>query len=252
MGRTYEIKDKNRLYEDEVPAHPVDISPFRMGATHVTVGMWREYLRGNSSLSMPTPTPWGWNDSHPMVNVSWFDIMGTDGKGGYAAWASRVAGVRLILPSEAQWEYVAKGGKQSKYPWGNEYDDSKVWCSVKTKRHSTAAVDRLNNVFANNFGVVDMSSNVTEWCLDGDRTYIKSFDRLGYVRTIKDPVGHIGEGWSRGVSWDDTGLEALRSSHRGGLTILGLYDENEVVPFGFRLTAGSKLSLPNGVRIMGL
>jgi sulfatase modifying factor 1 len=232
MGRTYSIKDKFGTYKDELPAHPVDISPFRMGATHVTVGMWREYLRGNSSLSMPTPPPWGWQDSHPMVNVSWNDIVGTDGKGGYASWASRVAGVRLLLPSEAQSEYVFKCGKDSKYPWGNKYDDSKVWSSVIKSRSGTAAVDRLNNVSVNKFGVSDVCGNVIEWCLDGCQPYVKSFDRLGYVSVPRDPVSAGDTKCLRGGSWYLYDPDFFRCADRGGNN-----PDLRNFNFGFRLVA---------------
>jgi formylglycine-generating enzyme required for sulfatase activity len=214
LGRTYYLKDQSKLYEDEVPQHPVDISPFRMGATPVTVGMWREYLRANSSLRMPDPPVWAWKDSHPLVNVSWNDIMGPDGKGGYATWASRLSGVRLSLASEAQWEYVAKGGKDTKYPWGNEYDDSKVWCSVKKSRSGTASLDRLNNVYVNKFGVSDLCGNVWEWCLDGYEPYVKSFDRLGYVSVPRDPVGAGDDKCLRGGSWDDLFPDLFRCADR--------------------------------------
>lgn len=227
MGRTYSIEDKFGTYKDELPAHLVDISPFRMGATPVTVGMWREYLRANSSLSMPQIPEWGWIDSHPMVNMSWNDIMGSDGKSGYCAWASRVAGVSLILPSEAQWEYSAKDGKDSKYPWGNEFDASKVWGSNRIIRSGTADVCRTNNVFVNKFGVIEMCSNVWEWCLDGYQPYAKSFDRLGYVSVPKDPVGAGDKKCIRGGSWFNNDpvtfrcAGRFRSSPEGGLANLG-------------------------------
>ena len=232
MGRTYYIKGESKLYEEEVLAHPVDISPFRMGATPVTVGMWREYLRANFSLSMPEIPEWGWIDSHPMVNVSWNDIMGTDGKGGYCAWASRITGVRLSLSTEAQWEFVAKGGKDQVFPWGNVYDDSKVWSSVKKIRSGTAAVDRLNNMFVNKFGVSDLSGNVWEWCLDGYQLYVKSFDRLGYVSVPRDPVGAGYAKCFRGGSWSLSNPDIFRCAYRDRVNPEGGDDTS-----GFRLVA---------------
>jgi len=214
MGRTYEMKDDQGLWKDELPSHPVDITSLRMGATHVTVGMWREYLRANSALSMPSPPDWGWIDSHPMINVSWDDIMGIDGKGGYCAWASRLAGVSLSLPSESQWEFAAKGGKDKKYPWGNDFDDSKVWVSFRTRRSGTAAVDRLNNIFVNKFGVSDLSGNVWEWCLDGYQPYIKPFDRLGYVSVPRDPVRGGDRKCARGSSGKFVGPLSFRCADR--------------------------------------
>ena len=238
MGRTYSIEGIVGSLKDQTPAHPVDISPFRMGATPVTVRMWREYVRANASLRMPEPPTWGWIDSHPMVNVSWNDIMGTDGKGGYCAWASRLTGVKLSLPTEAQWEFAAKGGNDQKYPWGNEYDDSKVWSSVKVwsslkkLRSGTASVDRLNNVYVNKFGVSDLCGNVWEWCLDGYQPYVKSFDRLGYVSVPRDPVGAGDEKCSRGGAWLFIELVFFRCAYRG----MGEPDDRYTTN-GFRLVA---------------
>ncbi len=235
MGWTYPTKDQYGLFKDEVPAHQVDVSPFMMGATPVTVGMWREYVRANSSLSMPDPPTWGWKDSHPMVNLSWNDIMGEDGKGGYCAWASRASGVRLSLITEAQWEFVAKGGKDPKYPWGKEFDDTKVWSSVKKRRSGTAAVDRSNNVFVNKFGVSDLCGNVWEWCLDGYQPYIKSFDRLGYVSVSKDPIGNGLDKCYRGGSWSLNYPVSFRCANRDRFS-----PDSRLDNLGFRLSAGPK------------
>ena len=77
MERTYAIANED-VFKDEVPAHPVDISAFRLGATPVTVGMWREYVRANLSLSLLDAPVWGWIDNHAVVNVCWNDIMGLE------------------------------------------------------------------------------------------------------------------------------------------------------------------------------
>jgi formylglycine-generating enzyme required for sulfatase activity len=161
-------------YEYESPVHRVPISAFRMGKTPVTVAMWEEYV-SQSSASMPVePNPKfdgarkfniGWEDKdHPIVNVTWDDCKG------YAEWASEVSGVTLTLPSEARWEYACRGGRESlKYPWGNDFDRSKLWCSGEKRgdRGSTGSVDRRIYIWSNHpWGLVDMVGNVWEWCED--------------------------------------------------------------------------------------
>jgi formylglycine-generating enzyme required for sulfatase activity len=116
-------------YIIEKPVHDVTLSAFRMGATPVTVGIWKEYCTATGT-SLPIAPEWGFLDGHPVVNVSWTDIMGIDGSGGFSAWASDVAGFRLTLPTEAQFEYAARGGESGlAYPWGDTFDATKVWCS---------------------------------------------------------------------------------------------------------------------------
>ena len=129
MGRCYFIDDRKGRYADELPPHLVSISAFQLEATPVTVGMWREYVSHNRRHRMSDPHEWGWMDDPPMVNVNWLDIVGKNGKNGFLAWASKVVGVRLQLPSEAWSEYAARGGKDVIYPWGDTFDASKFWCS---------------------------------------------------------------------------------------------------------------------------
>lgn len=163
--------------EDERPVHKEDVSTFYMGKTPVTVAMWREYTRA-MKIPMPQAPEWGWNDGDPMVNVSWDDIMGPDGRGGYCAWASGVTGVRLTIPTEVQYEYVARnGGTGDQYPWGPEYDDSKVWASVKTQRRQPAPVRRSHNIYVNRYGVSDLTGNVMQWCLNGYAPYSVKVNR---------------------------------------------------------------------------
>ncbi len=151
---------------DENPVHRVTLSAFRMGATPVTVAVWKEYCAATCTR-LPGAPEWGFLDDHPVVNVSWNDIMGLDGKGGFCAWASEIAGFRLTLPTEAQFEYSSRGGQSGlEYPWGNAFDDSKLWCSKSTKRTSTAPVTRSSNIFRNAYGLTEMSGNVWQWCLD--------------------------------------------------------------------------------------
>lgn len=211
MGRTYSIDESEGTWTSELPAHPVDVSSFRLGSTPVTVGMWREYVRANKLVSMPKAPDWGWIDDHPMVRISWKDIMGETGTGGYCAWAAKVTGIKLTLPTEAQWEYAAKGGsRNSKYPWGDSFDAAKIWCSESSNvgPGQTAPVVRTSRFYQNVYGLSDLAGNVTEWCYDNFADYVPlKRDRLGYQIVPANPKV-IGTGkWLerrrvlRGGSW---------------------------------------------------
>ncbi len=212
-------------FDDEKPVHAVRLSAYRLGATPATVAMWKEYCVATGK-SMPSAPGWGWIDDHPMVNVSWNDILGADGKGGYAAWASEVSGLRLTLPTEAQWERAARGDVDGQeYPWGNGLDDSKLWCSFTTSRGKTAPVSRSSNVFRNAFGLSDMSGNVWQWCLDWYGPY-------GPGDAV-DPVGPASgdERVLRGGSWNNSYDNNFRCADRFGIS-----PDFRVNIYGFRLS----------------
>ena len=214
---------------DEKPLHSVTLSAFRMGATPVTVAVWDEYCRAKD-LKMPNSPDWGWIDDHPVVNVSWNDIMGTDGKSGFCAWASVVAGFRLTLPTEAQFEYASRGGQSGlEYPWGNTFDDSKLWCSAKTSRSRTAPVVRSSNIFSNQpYGLTDMAGNVWQWCSDryGPYTGTEATNPVGPEATSDN------DRCVRGGSWNNFNPGSFRCA----LRIRDFPDLGDYI--GFRLSAG--------------
>ena len=155
----------------------VTLSPFQMGRTPVTVGMWQEYAKAKLKGKMPElPDYPVWKDGwdamrdHPIVRVSWEECKA------YADWAE------LLLPTEAQWEYAARGGLVGKiYPWGDEEPKDQVWWALTSGEKGTAPVERTYNVFVNGYGLVDMAGNVWQWCADWYRAYEK--------RNVSNPIG---------------------------------------------------------------
>ena len=209
------------------------MSPFRMGATPVTWGMWKEYRKSISvpgkEIKLPEDPGWGYPDDHPVVNVSWEDIINP---GGFCEWASRTAGFELTLPSDAQYEYAARGGKDGQeYPWGNEFDSNQVWGGTEVlgtveRVDKTGAVDRGYRIFRNRYGLTDMVGNVTQWCSD----YFNHSRPLG-----KDPIDNRESKYRcvRGDSYAEYGSICFRCASRGRLAA-NVRDYT----LGFRLSAG--------------
>jgi formylglycine-generating enzyme required for sulfatase activity len=192
--------------------------------------MWKEYCSA-TGVSLPEAPDWGLLDDHPVVNVSWNDIMGADGKGGFGAWASEIAGGRLMLPTEAQFEYAARGGQSGlEYPWGNTFDRSKLWCSgAYGDAKRTAPVVRTSNIYRNTYGLTDMSGNVWEWCSDGYTPYTSGSktDPIGPSVT-SDNVRCV-----RGGSWYYDDPDFFRCAYRDRDNPDSRYYDS-----GFRLSAG--------------
>ena len=183
--------------DDEKPRHRVRITRgFWLGRTPVTVEAYRRFCEA-TGREMPVAPDFNedWqHEDHPIVNVSWEDAAA------YCEWA----GGRL--PTEAEWEYAARGGTTQRCWWGKEFDEQKVWC----RRNSDSSTQRGGTKPANPWQLQDVLGNVWEWCADWyDGDYYAS-------SSVADPEGpSSGDGRVvRGGSWV---LDPwyLRVSYRG-------------------------------------
>jgi eukaryotic-like serine/threonine-protein kinase len=143
---------------DEQPRHPVTLSrDFWMGRTEVTVGAYKRFASA-TRRDMPSPPSFnaGWRDEgHPMVNVTWEDA------GSFCGWS----GGRL--PTEAEWEYAARGGRQGAiYPWGNTISHEQANYEGVQGNDQWVNTSPAGSFAANGFGLHDMAGNVWEWMAD--------------------------------------------------------------------------------------
>jgi formylglycine-generating enzyme required for sulfatase activity len=128
----------------ETPAHQVTVRPFLMDRCEVTNGEFRRFQRGRMF-------PRG-GDNLPAVKVTWNDAAA------YAAWAGK------RLPTEAEWEFAARGGAaDAKYPWGSEEPTSE---RVNFRRSGLGRAVAVGSYPANPYGLYDMAGNVWEFCQD--------------------------------------------------------------------------------------
>lgn len=162
MGSNETPKGVRLNYESARPEHRVTVDGFYIGRYEVTQGLWRAILGEN-------PSKFTGNDSLPVECVSWTEAQQ------FAILLSQLTGKRFRLPTEAEWEYAARGGerpkvKADKTPFagcGRDNLGDYCWYCATSKGH-THPVGQLN---PNVLGLYDMSGNVAEWCLDWVETY---------------------------------------------------------------------------------
>ncbi len=148
MGATAEQgKD---AYKDEKPVHSVTVSDFYIGKYEVTQAQWEAVMGKNPSYFK--------GDNHPVENVSWNDVQKFIKK------LNAKTGKRYRLPTEAEWEYAARGGDQSKgYKYSGSNDIGSVAWYTNNSGKQTHPVGQKQ---PNELGLYDMSGNVYEWCSD--------------------------------------------------------------------------------------
>ena len=185
MGATSE--QGSDAESDEKPVHQVQLSSFSIGQTEVTQELWEAVMGANPS---------NWKGLKlPVEKVSWNDCQT------FITKLNQLTGQQFRLPTEAEWEFAARGGTKSK---GYKYSGSDTIGDVAWYyNNSSSKTHEVATKQANELGIYDMSGNVWEWCQDWyDSSYYSS-------SVINNPTGPTtssssrvirGGGWYNGAT----------------------------------------------------
>jgi formylglycine-generating enzyme required for sulfatase activity len=169
--RTFDIGPA-QLFQDEVPSHQVTLDDFSIDRYPVTNAQFKKFTDANPEWQpdrVPRQLHNGsylkhWNEpgvfskkaDHPVVNVSWYAAVA------YCQWADK------RLPTEAEWEYAARGGRNALFPWGNEPADKTRTNFSGSGLGGTSPVGKYP---ANGYGIFDMAGNVWQFLADEWKPY---------------------------------------------------------------------------------
>jgi formylglycine-generating enzyme required for sulfatase activity len=146
--------------EYERPVHRVTIDkPFAIGRYEVTFAEWSKCTdEGACNNHRPNDRGWG-RGNRPVIDVSWGDAKA------YAAWLSKKTGQTYRLPSEAEWEYAARGGTKTPYWWGQDVGSRNANCQECNTGQASRTLP-VGSMSPNPFGLFDTAGNAAEWVED--------------------------------------------------------------------------------------
>ncbi len=155
------IGGSEKDYLASVPKHTVKLKAFRIDKYEVTNSRYKKFIK---AAHHPAPRHWRGGayrrnqDDYPVVNVSWSDAAA------YCKWAKK------RLPTEAEWEIAASGGKKSFYfPWGRKFRGA--WTNTKGERFNAPTITGRYEKGISKFDCYDMAGNVWEWTADKYKPY---------------------------------------------------------------------------------
>ena len=210
MGATSE--QSSAAFAGEKPVHRVTLSDYYIGETEVTQELWEAVMGSN-------PSCFKGNDQRPVESVSWNDCQEFIKK------LNQLTGKEFRLPTEAEWEYAARGGKYSKdyayqYSGSNNAEEVAWYWRNSGDKYLSGEWDKdriiennckthpVKTKKANKLGLYDMSGNVWEWCNDWDRPY-QSYSQINPTGPSKGERRVL-----RGGSWNFS-VRSVRVSKRG-------------------------------------
>jgi len=206
MGGNEEISEK--------PVHQVTIKPFAIGKFPVSVREWNECAAAKACGFTASG-----KDEAPITNVSWSDARQ------YVAWLAEATRKPYRLPTEAEWEYAARGGTQTRYWWGDQFQSGMANCKNCTDIAATEQPTKVGSSKPNPFGLYDMGGGVDQWVEDCWHKNYQGAPADGSAWVESECASHV----IRSGSWKNDARYA-RPSNRDS------YDTNVRYPtHGFRV-----------------
>ena len=214
QGGTFQM-GSNDGESDEKPVHSVKVNDFYIGKYEVTVEQFKQFITATAYKTDADKEGWSYcwkgstwekknginwkydvsgtllpesENNHPVIHVSWNDAKA------YCEWLSKKTGKKYQLPTEAEWEYAAKGGALTSSVIAYKYAGSNTLSEVAWfSENSNNKIHAVGQKSPNEEGLYDMSGNVWEWCSDWYKGYPGSSgvtDYTGSLRVLR------GGGWS--------------------------------------------------------
>jgi formylglycine-generating enzyme required for sulfatase activity/class 3 adenylate cyclase len=202
----------------EKPPHQVTIKPFAMGVYPVSVRDWNECAAAKACAFVATG-----KDDAPVTNISWSDAKQ------FVTWLAGATRKPYRLPSEAEWEYAARGGTQTKYWWGDQVQSGVANCKNCNDNSAAEQPVKVGNFKPNPFGLYDMGGSVDQWVEDCWHKNYQGAPADGSAWGDGECTSHV----IRSGSWKND-ARYVRPSNRDS------YDTNVRYPtHGFRVALSS-------------
>ncbi len=155
-GGRFRMGNDNGLSPDESPEHEVSLDGFFISATEITFDQYDRFCEATKKTK-PNDNGWG-RGRMPVINVNWNDAYE------FCQWATNVTGSPVRLPTEAEWEFAARGGTKSRkftFSGGNKVDDVAWFAENSERKTHNVALKAPNEL-----GIYDMTGNIWEWVAD--------------------------------------------------------------------------------------
>jgi formylglycine-generating enzyme required for sulfatase activity/class 3 adenylate cyclase len=206
MGSNEDISEK--------PVHQVTVKPFAISKYPISVREWNECTAAKACGFVAKG-----KDDTPVTNVSWSDAKQ------FVAWLAGTTRKAYRLPSEAEWEYAARGGTQTKYWWGDQFQSGMANCKNCTDIAAAEQPIKVGSLKPNPFGLYDMGGGVDQWVEDCWHKNYQGAPADGSAWVEAECASHV----LRSGSWKND-ARYVRPSNRDG------YDTNVRYPtHGFRV-----------------